>query len=133
VLVHGEDEHNGRRYLMLEGVDARVHYIEYTPEIEEARSRGELKRNAFARLRRIFADEETTLEVEDFGDSDSLLKKRAHFEGKAQELVRNGTLPNEQGWGGWLGRYQRALKKAAMEIESPAPQQQKPRERSLGR
>jgi hypothetical protein len=107
--------------------------VEYTPEIEEARSRGELKRNAFARLRRIFADEETTLEVEDFGDSDSLLRKCAHFEGKARELVRNGILPNEQGWGGWLGQYQRALKKAAMEIESPAPQQQKPRERSLGR
>jgi type IV secretory pathway VirD2 relaxase len=133
VLVHGEDEHTGRRYLMLEGVDACVHYIECTPEIEEARGRGELKRNAFVRLRRIFVDQESQLEVEDFGNSDSLLKKRAHFEAKARELVRNGILPIEQGWGGWLGQYQRALKQAAMEIKSPAPQQQKPRERSLGR
>jgi hypothetical protein len=37
VVVHGEDEQSGPRYLMLEGVDARVHYIEYTPEMEEAR------------------------------------------------------------------------------------------------
>src|SRR5258708_33826749 len=32
VLVHGEDEQSGRGYLMLEGVDARVHFIEYTME-----------------------------------------------------------------------------------------------------
>jgi type IV secretory pathway VirD2 relaxase len=133
VLVHGEDEQTGRRYLMIEGVDARVHYIEYTPEMEEARGRGQLKPTAFVRLRRIFIDEETTLEVKDLGNADSLLRKRAHFESKARELLRNGILPSEQGWGGWLGEYQRALKEAAMEIKSPAPEQQKPRERSLGR
>jgi type IV secretory pathway VirD2 relaxase len=133
VLVHGEDEHTGRRYLMLEGVDARVHYIEYTPEMEEARGRGELKRNAFVRLRKILIDEEPTLEVEDLGDSDSLLRKHSHFESKARELLRNGIRPNEQGWGGWLGQYQRALKKAGMEVEHLTARQQKPRERSLGR
>jgi hypothetical protein len=133
VLVHGEDEHTGSRYLMLEDVDACVHYIEYTPEIEEARGRGELKRNAFARLWRIFVDEEVTLQVEDLGDSDELLKNRAHFEGKAQELLRNGIPANEQGWGGWLGQYQRALKQAATDTKYPPPQQQKPRERSLSR
>jgi type IV secretory pathway VirD2 relaxase len=133
VLVHGEDEHTGRCYLMLEGVDARVHYIEFTPEMEEARGRGELKRNAFVRLRRIFSDDETTLEVEDLGDSDSLLRKRAHFEIKARGLLRSGILLNEQGWGGWLGQYQRALKQAAVEIDYPMPRQVKPRERSLGR
>ena len=45
VLVHGQDDQNGRSYLMLEGTDARVHFINYTPEIEEARSRGELRTN----------------------------------------------------------------------------------------
>jgi hypothetical protein len=133
VLVHGEDEHTGRRYLMLEGVDARVHYVESTREMEEARGRGELKRNAFVRLQRIFVDEEPRLEVEDFGNSDSVLKNRAHFEGKVREFLRDGILPNEQGWGGWLGEYQRALKRAAMEIECPPRQQQKERRRSLGR
>jgi len=39
VLVHGEDEQSGRHYLMLEGVDARVHYVEYTHEMEGARAR----------------------------------------------------------------------------------------------
>jgi hypothetical protein len=27
ILAHGEDENSGRRYLMLEGTDARVHYV----------------------------------------------------------------------------------------------------------
>ena len=35
VLVHGQDEQTGRNYLMLEGTDAKVHFIHYTPEIEE--------------------------------------------------------------------------------------------------
>src|SRR6266852_2679920 len=65
VLVHGEDEQSGRRYLMLEGVDARVHFIEYTTEMEEARARGELRTNAFARLRRVLINEEPVVRVED--------------------------------------------------------------------
>ncbi len=40
MLVHGQDEQTGRNYLMLEGTDAKVHFIHYTPEMEEARSRG---------------------------------------------------------------------------------------------
>ena len=46
VLVHGQDEQAGRSYLMLEGTDALVHFIYYTPELEEARSRGELRTNS---------------------------------------------------------------------------------------
>jgi type IV secretory pathway VirD2 relaxase len=133
VLVHGEDEASGRRYLMLEGVDARVHFIEYAREMEEARGSGELRRNAFVRLRRIFIDEEPVLEVEDLGNSEALLKNRNHFKTKAQELLRRGILPSEEGWGGWLGQYQSALTQAAKEIESPAPQRGQLRQRSRGR
>jgi hypothetical protein len=49
VLVHGEDEQSGRRYLMLEGTDAKVHFIYYISEIEEARSKGELRTNSFVK------------------------------------------------------------------------------------
>ena len=58
VLVHGEDEQSGRSYLMLEGTDGRIHFIHYTPEMEAARARGELRANSFARLRRVLVDEE---------------------------------------------------------------------------
>ena len=34
VLVHGGTNKQGANYLMLEGTDAKVHYIHYTPEME---------------------------------------------------------------------------------------------------
>src|SRR5579875_113971 len=134
-LVHGEDEQTGRHYLMLEGVDARVHFIEYTREMEEARARGELRPNNFVRLRRIVIHEESTLEIEDLGDSAALLKNRRYFRNQARELLKRGILPNEDGWGGWLGQYQAALKQAAMELEYPAHThgQDRTRGRSLDR
>jgi len=55
VLVHGQDEQTGRNYLMLEGTDAKVHFIQYAPQMEEARSRGELRTNSFVRLRKLSA------------------------------------------------------------------------------
>ena len=120
VLVHGEDEQSGRHYLMLEGVDARVHFIEYPREMEEARARGDLRTNSFVRLRRILVDEQSTLDIEDLGDSESLFKNRRYFQNQAQQLIKRGILPSEDGWGGWLGKYQSALKQAAIEIEYPA-------------
>ena len=32
-------------------------------------------------------------------------------------MVKQGILPLEDGWGGWLGRYQKALRQAAMQLE----------------
>ena len=57
--MHGEEDTErqaGRRYLMLEGTDGQVHYIYYTPGMEEARSRGELRTNSFVRLRKQFSE-----------------------------------------------------------------------------
>jgi hypothetical protein len=120
VLVHGEDEQSGRHYLMLEGIDARVHYVEYTREMEEARARGELRANSFVRFRRVLINEESKLEIEDLEDSEALLKNRRYFQNQARELLKHGILPVEDGWGGWLGQYQAALKHAAKELEYPA-------------
>jgi len=50
VLIHGEEEQGSgasRHYLLLEGTDARIHLLYYTPEMEEARSRGKLRANNF--------------------------------------------------------------------------------------
>jgi len=47
VLVHGEEEQSGHRYLILEGVDARAHFINYTPEMAEARANGALRATHF--------------------------------------------------------------------------------------
>jgi type IV secretory pathway VirD2 relaxase len=134
VLVHGEDEQVDRSYLVLEGIDARVHFIHYTPEMEEARARGELRTNSFARLRRIFVDGEPVVQVEDLGDSEAFLNSR-QLESDAGEVIRRGVLPTEDGWGGWLGRYQRAFRRAAMELEFSdiAPDRDRVRDRSFDR
>jgi hypothetical protein len=55
VLLHAEDEVSGRRYLLLEGTDAKVHLIYHTREIEEARRVGKLAVNSFVRLEKRFA------------------------------------------------------------------------------
>jgi hypothetical protein len=55
---------------MLEGTDAKVHFIYYTPEMEEARSRGELGSNSFIRLRKRSAT--ATFDVNHLGDAEKI-------------------------------------------------------------
>jgi hypothetical protein len=75
VLAHGEDEHFGKRFMMLEATSAKVYYIPYTEDMEEFRSRGGLRTNSFIRLRR--SDRKgIRVEVEDFGHSESVLANR---------------------------------------------------------
>jgi hypothetical protein len=32
-------------------------------------------------------------------------------------MIRSGVVPQDDGWNGWLGRYQRALREAAITLE----------------
>jgi type IV secretory pathway VirD2 relaxase len=139
VLVHGQDEQSGRNYLMLEGTDAKVYLINYTPEMEMARSRGELRTNSFVRLRKLSIGQ-SAIDVDDLGDAERLLSDPRFLGTAARQLLMRGIIPAEEGWGGWLGRYQAALQKATSEIEEPRernvlPRKQRGRnrDRSLGR
>jgi hypothetical protein len=138
VLVHGQDEQAGRNYLMLEGTDAKVYFINYSREMEQARSRGELRTNSFVRLRKMSLDGALTLDVKDLGDAEQLLTNPSHLGEEARELLKLGIMPTEDGWGGWLGKYQAALFKTAREIEERkqrnlARAQKRQRDRSVGR
>jgi type IV secretory pathway VirD2 relaxase len=115
VLVHGQDEQTGRNYLMLEGTDAKVHFIQYTPEMERARSCGELRTNSFIQLRKL--SDTAHLDVSDLGDADEVLNNARHLNEAASELLKRGVIPTEDGWGGWLGRYQSALREMASKTE----------------
>ena len=136
VLVHGEEEAGreaGRGYLMLEGTDAQIHHIYYTPEMEDARNRGALKANSFVRLRKLFANGEPKLEIEDLGDSEAVLRNKVYMRQTARNLVKRGAVPDEDGWGGWLGRYQAVLKKMALEELDRSQRRKIDRHRDRGR
>jgi hypothetical protein len=109
VLVHGEEEHSGKNYLLLESTAAKVYYMPYTREMEEARSLGGLKTNSFVRLRKLSTDGRLRIEIEDLGDAEAVLSNRRLLREKAEEMRDQGVRPTEEGWGGWLGRYEKAL------------------------
>ena len=81
--------------MMLEGADAAVHCIYYTPEMSEARSRGRLRANSFVRVQKVFVDGRPQVEIDDFGDADQVLSDRGHFQETARRLVRRGVIPAE--------------------------------------
>jgi hypothetical protein len=117
VLAHGEEEAGkgaGRHYLLLEGTDAQVHLIYYTPEMEEARSRGKLRTNSFVLLQKQFVNGRPVLEIQDLGDSERILNNRQHLANRAKSLAAHGSPSLEDRWSGWLGRYQAAVNKIAI-------------------
>jgi len=115
ILVHGEED-TGRTYFMLEGTDGQVHYVYYTPELDAARSQGGLRTNSFVRLRKLFAEGHASLKIDELGDSESILRNRGYLRETAQRLIRRGIVPQEDGWNGWLGRYQKALSDTAIPL-----------------
>lgn len=121
VLVHGEEEQSnaaGRHYLLLEGTDAQVHMVFYTSEMEEARNRGQLKPNNFVRLQKRFVAGQGSLKIEDYGSADLVLTNQALIGRIAHTLVNRGIILNHEGWGGWLGRYEAAVRRAALELRN---------------
>jgi hypothetical protein len=100
----------------LEGTDAVVHFIDYTPEMELLRADGGLRVNSYLRLRRMSANGRSIVQVQELGDSEKVLKNRALLGENARALLKRGIIPTEGGWGGWLGRYQSALAGAAQNI-----------------
>jgi len=139
VILHAEEEAGreaGQAYLLLEGTDARLHHVYYTPEIHYARSMGKLRINSFISLRRMFTEDgRPRLEIEDRGDSEKLLLDQHYFQDAARRQISRGIVPTENGWGGWLGRYQAELVNAAAELqhEQDAGIRKESRDRSRGR
>jgi hypothetical protein len=77
--------------------------------MEETRSLGGLKSNSFVRLRRASGNGRLRIETEDLGNADAVLTNRRLLREKVEALRQQGVYPTEDGWGGWLGRYQKAV------------------------
>jgi len=113
VLLHAEDETSGRRYLLLEGTDAKLHLIYHTDSIEDARRVGKLAVNSFVRLEKRFAERIPHLHVADYGDANALLGNQTFFEARAHVLFRRGVAEDPNTWSGWLGEYCTTLREFA--------------------
>ena len=130
VLSHGEEE-DGRRYLMLEGTDGRVYYLRYTPELDEARSRGDLTTNSFVVINKtVDEDRRCRIVVANLGNAEALFENRDHFRAQAKRLIEHGVnLSDDERWGGWLGRYYEKLREAVYDLDYSKGRY---RERGLG-
>jgi hypothetical protein len=117
VLGHVEDERTGRAYMILEGTDHNVHFIWHTTEIESARHQRKLVPNAFIRITPRSANGRTLLIIVDLGSSDQLLNNTEDMRNRAQAMMKRGIVPEENGWGGWLGRYESRLTHAFQQID----------------
>jgi type IV secretory pathway VirD2 relaxase len=117
----GLDEQTDRPYLLLESIDGVVQYIDQSPDVIKARSQG-LKTGSFVELtatRFVGTDgmERTRVKVLSLGKAGALLTDKTFLAKEVQRIVETtGTLPTEQGFGGWLGDYQRALCSAAQDL-----------------
>ena len=109
VLLHTEDEQTGKRYMLVEGTDGKVHLIYHTDAIEEARKQGKLAVDNFIRIEKRFAKKKPDLRVDDLGDATALLENSSYFQKEADLLLRNGVHDVQPVWGGWLGQYQAKL------------------------
>ena len=129
VLLHAEEEASGRRYLLLEGTDAKVHLVYHTQELEEARRAGKLDVNNFVRIEKRFADRIPHIEISDYGDADALLRNRGLMNKQAKTLLRQGITLDQDLWGGWLGQYHATLR-APVEKETVSGMARRSRSRS---
>jgi hypothetical protein len=134
ILVHGEEEASGRSYLMLEGTDGQVYHIYRTPEMEELRSQRGLQTNSFVRLRKLSTVRGPVVEIKDMGDSEVILRNKTHLRETAREMLRRGVYPQDGGWNGWLGRYQKALVDTTFALQQEkAKERERRRNRGIGR
>ena len=97
-----------------------------------ARNRGGLRTNSFIRFRNLFPDAHPRLNIDELGDSEAILRNKRYLRETRQRLIRRGLVPQEDGWNGWLGRYQKAIAEAAVTPEPQRRTNRKERDRNRG-
>lgn len=121
VLGTGLDDATGKPFVLVEGTDAKVHYLYHDESIHQARQQGQMQPGSFVELeRRVVgggASKRAQTVVIDRGNADTLLANLQHFKAEAiRSSTRRPTLPEPGSLGGWLGRYRSAVAKAAADL-----------------
>lgn len=105
VLAHAYDDATGAPQMILEGTDARIHFIRHTPLMEQMRNDGALKPNSFVSFTRTEdAQAGQLLKVEDHGNAEEYLSS-GHMRNVSKRLLQRGVIETSPSYGGWLGRY----------------------------
>jgi hypothetical protein len=113
ILAHGEDEGTGRTFMMLEGIDSKVHCIYHTPQMAEARGRGRLRANRFVRLNKAFENGRPVLEFDELGQSEKILRNRSFLKEDTRRLTEAGLGQVEGPLGGRREHDKNALRQIA--------------------
>jgi hypothetical protein len=119
VVGHVLDDTTGRTHMILEGTDARIHFIPHDSSIESARQKRLLRPNSFVELSSGSGGLGGPLVVQDRGSAEDYLGSEL-IAAKARRLVQQSVLPPDSGWGGWVGRHDRALRTAVISISKDA-------------
>jgi hypothetical protein len=106
VVAHGQEEATDRPYLLVEGTDAKVYLFYQNVDIQNARHDGKMRANSFVTIEKQFANGHPSVQIEDLGDADALLKDIHHFKSVESQTAIAAT---GQAWGGWLGKHQATL------------------------
>lgn len=124
VIGTGLDENRGMPYLLLEGTDAKVHYLYHDRAIDEARRAGKMQPGSFVEIERSFVQGEdgrkrAQIVVTDKGSAEALLTNQKHLSREAlRGAINQPELPEPGTFGGWLGRYHQAVALRAAQLVS---------------
>ncbi len=115
VIAHIHDDATGAPYMILEGTDARVHFIRHNAAIEQTRSEGSLKPNHFVTIQRSEERQAAELKIADFGEAEAYLSS-SHMRNAARRLIQKGIIGGAtEEYSGWLGKYYKIV------LEPPNP------------
>ena len=117
VVARGQEEDTDRMYLMVEGVDGKVHLLCQNEDIQNARYKGQLAINSFVRIEKQFSEGRPFLQVSDLGNAYELLTNSAYLRSTASKLTQRGIVDVERTCGGWLGHYQDAVREHLSETK----------------
>ena len=64
---------------------------------------------------------------------EAMLRNNRKLRQLGQRLIRRGIMPQDDGWSGWLGRYQKALREAVTTLETPSVTKRSERDKTRDR
>ena len=96
----------GKRYMLVEGTDAKVHLIYHTGRDRGSAQPRETRGERFRSHRETIRKKETRLARNDLGDANALLQNSSLLQQRSGALIRRGIHDVQPVWGGWLGQYQ---------------------------